>query len=164
MPIKHSIPILFFAFTAWSQMPSTGEFFYKLSPREARVGQPVTFEAFEFNMCLYSYDVSYELLPTPISSKKTMIININAKRKPSCATAAGYSGPKINFENLGIGVYLLKFDSTSDFKKDLGDTNQFEITSSLKLASEINPKNRTHKSDHFRVDGKILKNKKVKEI
>jgi hypothetical protein len=136
MHAKQILPIFLFTTIAFPQMPEPGSFYYTLSPREVKSGQPVTFEVFEFNMCLYSYDVTYELQPTPISSKKTMIINMVAKRRPSCATAAGYSGPKIIFENLDVGAYVLKFDSISDFKKDLGDTNKFEITPPSMVASK----------------------------
>lgn len=128
MPSKPLLIIAASAFTAFPQMPAIGSFHYKLEPREAKVGQAVTFEGFEFNICLYDYDLTYELLPTPISSKKTTIINMIAKRRPKCATLVGYSGPKATFENLDAGVYVLHFDSTSDFQKDLGDTNRFEIS------------------------------------
>lgn len=128
MLFKTSALILLFALSAFSQMPETGDFYYTLTPRQAVVGQSVTFQAFEFNLCLYGYDVTYELLPTPISSKRVMYINIVAKRKPKCATAAGYSGPHVVFDNLEAGGYRLKFDSTSDFKRDLGDTGYFEIS------------------------------------
>lgn len=104
-----------------------GDFHYILSRRVAEVGQTVIFEAREYNICLYGYDVTYELLPTPISSKRTFDIKIVAKRKPECATLAGYSGPKVVFDSLSWGVYRLQFDSSSDFRKDLGDTNSFEI-------------------------------------
>jgi hypothetical protein len=121
-------------------MPAQGSFYYTLTPRQAKPGQAVTFEALEFNMCLYIFDVTYELLLTPISSKKTIIINMNAKRRPQCALAAGYSGPKIVFENLGVGAYILQFDSTSEFKKDLGDTNKFEIIPPSSLVFKNKPK------------------------
>lgn len=137
---KPVILALLFTCLAYPQMPQTGSFYYTLSPREAKVGQPVTFQVFEFNLCLYGYDVTYELLPTPISSKKTSIINMVAKRKPACATAAGYSGPLVVFENLQAGVYRLQFDSTSDFKKDLGDTNHFEIATPSMSISKNQPR------------------------
>lgn len=107
--------------------PPIGDFYYTLTPKVATSGQRVTFEAFEYNACLYSYDVSYELLPTPISSKRTTLINIKAIQGPNCATLMGYSGPKIEFENFQIGLYKIQFDSTSDFKKDLGDSSYFEV-------------------------------------
>ncbi|MEO7427017.1 MAG: hypothetical protein ABI036_17650 [Fibrobacteria bacterium] len=112
---------------AYPQMPPVGDFHYVLNPRSAAVGQPVTFEAFRFEMCLYSYDVSYALSPTPISSKLTWWIDIKAKVRPQCATAAGYSGPRIVFDSLKAGAYIVRFDSTSDFREDLGDTSRFEI-------------------------------------
>jgi hypothetical protein len=156
--------VLFFASIAYPQMPATGSFYYSLTPREAKVGQTVTFEVFEFNMCLYFYDVTYELQPTPISSKRTMIVNMVAKRKPSCATAAGYSGPKVFFENLDVGAYVLKFDSTSDFKKDLGDTNKFEITPPSMSASKkkFGGKSANHwkKLGNRRIDGKEVRTKR----
>src|SRR5690606_16761335 len=103
------------------------DFYYILSPREADSGQSVTFEAREYNGCLYRYDVTYELPPTPISSKRTWDVNMIAKRRPECLTLTGYSGPKDVFDSLPWGVYRLLFDSSSDFRRDLGDTNSFEI-------------------------------------
>lgn len=138
MLFKTSVLFLLSVFPAFSQMPGTDAFYYTLTPRQAVVGQSVTFQAFEFNLCLYGYDVTYELLPTPISSKLTTLINMVAKRKPACATAAGYSGPLVVFDNLQAGAYRLKFDSTSDFKRDLGDTGYFEIVHpSMALSKNI---------------------------
>lgn len=163
MHSKLFILALFSCSLALPQMPAPGSLYYKLTPREANIGQPVTFEGFEFNMCLYFYDVTYELLPTPISSKKTMIINMNAKRRPQCATAAGYSGPKIIFENMEVGTYILQFDSTSDFKRDLGDTNKFEITPPSMLVfknkSENKLENPWTRLETRRIDGKEKKAK-----
>lgn len=118
---------LFLASTAFSQMPPVGDFHYILSPREADIGQSVTFEAREFDMHQCDYDVTYELLPTPISSKRTWDVNMIAKRRPHCRALSGYSGPKVLFDSLPWGVYRLQFDSASDFRKDLGDSNSFEI-------------------------------------
>gem|GEM_PF-5544382 len=60
------LPLLVAA-TAFPQSSLIRDFYYILSPREADSGQSVTFEAREYNGCLYGYDVTYELLPTPIS-------------------------------------------------------------------------------------------------
>lgn len=84
--------------------PAVGDFYYRINPKEAAPGQSVTFEVFEFNMCLYDYDVTYEWVPTPISSKWTTIISLKADRKPKCALASGYSGPKVRLEDLEVGV------------------------------------------------------------
>jgi hypothetical protein len=161
MQFRMFIPILILASFAFPQMPAQGTFYYQLTPRQATVGQPITFECFVFNMCLYFYEVTYELLPTPISSKKTTIINMNAKIKPQCATAAGYSGPKIVFENLEVGAYILQFDSTSDFKKDLGDSNKFEIIPPSSLVSKTKSEKKIGdpwiRLETTRIDGKEIK-------
>lgn len=160
MPARYALPILLFSASVFPQMPVPGDFYYKLAPREALIGQPVGFQAFEFNMCLYDYDVTYESLPTPISSKRTTILSMKAKRKPECAAAAGYSGPRLVFENLPAGAYILQFDSTSDFKRDLGDTNRFEVLPPASIAD----RNRTKRKPAApwegkasrRLDGKAL--------
>jgi hypothetical protein len=127
MRIRRPFLSLFLASTAFSQMSAVGDFHYILSHRVAEVGQTVVFEAREFDIQQCDYDVTYELLPTPISSKRTFDVNMIAKRRPECRTLSGYSGPKVVFDSLSWGVYRLQFDSSSDFRKDLGDTNSFEI-------------------------------------
>ncbi|MDB5105403.1 MAG: hypothetical protein JWP91_3092 [Fibrobacteres bacterium] len=152
--------VVLFASAAFPQMPATGSFYYTLAPREAKGGEPVTFQVFEFNMCMYRYDVTYTLLPTQISSKKTMIVNMVAVRRPECALAAGYSGPRVVFENLEAGAYVLQFDSTSEFRVELGDTNRFEIKAPLGVLSKMKPGNKPSGKwkdlGAMRIDGKVI--------
>src|SRR6187549_155067 len=108
MRFKFYMLMIFMFSLGFSQMPAVGTFYYELNPREAKLGQQVIFKTYEFNMCLYDYDVTYELLPTPISSKKTTIISMLAKLKPKCATLAGYSGPTVVFDSLEAGTYVLQ--------------------------------------------------------
>lgn len=158
MRLTSLLSVLFLTAVASAQMPATGDFYYTLSPRQATLGQTVTFEAFTFGMCLYSYNVTYTLLPTPISSKLTRIVNLVAKVAPFCATATGYSGPKATFKDLGVGVYILQFDSTSDYKATLGDTNRFEIVApSMGLKRKESAAATLYEApfwDGFRIDGR----------
>lgn len=104
-----------------------GGFRYSIEPRKAVVGEKVTFIAEEFNTSLYGYEVTYEVLPTPISSRLTWNLRIKAERNPISLPAAGYSGPKVVFDSLRAGFYRVEFDSASDFRHPLGDSATFEV-------------------------------------
>jgi hypothetical protein len=119
--IRFSIILaLMFSVAAHAQMPEVGDFYYVISPRKALVGQQVRFEANVFSGCQRYYTTTYSIEPTPISSRPTFILRLKSTTGEGCGPALGYSGPIVIFENLKVGVYKIQFDSTSEFKKELG--------------------------------------------
>jgi hypothetical protein len=78
-----------------------------------------------FNICLYSYDSKYEVVPdSGQSGTGRFLIRITARQNPVCATAAGYSGPIVVLRDLPLGRHRLLFTDSSDFKITIPDSIQ----------------------------------------
>lgn len=147
-----------------AQMPEMGDFYYVIFPRQATVGQQVKFEAKEFSGCQKVFTTTYTMEPTPISSKLTFLLRLRSTKGEGCGLTFGYSGPIAIFENLKPGIYKIQFDSLSEFKRDLGDTNSFEVMSSTAISKGRAKAKSTEFSQPkrertIRIDGKQISKK-----
>jgi len=144
-----------------SSQPFMNWFYYNLSPKSVEPGQPVTFECIKMGTTIYGYTTTWVVEPTPVNLKTTHIIRVTSKRDAAGLPMLGTSGPKLIFELSEPAVYRIEWDSTSDFKEDLGDTAVFEVLGPVGILNKEH-RNVTNKTWNFwskfrqrRVDGKL---------
>jgi hypothetical protein len=120
----------------------------------------VTLTCREYGNSIKSYQVTWVLEPTPISSKRTYVIRLKATANPIGLPMVGVSELKAEFTDLQVGAYRIHFDADSDFQADLGDGADFEVAASLRVrgagpAGALKPPAPAERSlARWRIDGR----------
>jgi hypothetical protein len=136
MKIPLAIAALSWAQCALAQMPF-GEFRVQVYPKEAKVGQTVYFKA-EINMMSGDggWSSDYRIVRKTTSPPDTFLVLVRSVNLHGpVPLGSGYYGPWVSILPESLGVHLIRFDTTSEYQRDMADSAIFRVVP----AARINP-------------------------
>jgi hypothetical protein len=120
-------------------MPPVGELNVRFMPASKSVsaGDSIWFQAGRFAMDLEIWESQYDVRKLSGSRPDSFLVLVRSHVKsPDGPTIAGYNGPQFHIVAPDPGVYIIRFDSTSAFQADMGDSATFRATPATALRRE----------------------------
>ena len=153
---RSALLLLFPAVTAIAQMPPLGELQVKFTPQTKIIppGDSIWFQAGRFEMDLRTWTSTYTIRKISQSQPDSFLVMIHSHITSENGPAiAGYDGPQLFITTKDPGVYVVRFDSTSEFQADMADSAAFRAEPSSGVRSSSLRMGRREAGKKYRLNG-----------
>jgi hypothetical protein len=148
--------LLFLTVTAMAQMPPLGELQVKFTPASKLInpGDSIWFEAGRFAMDLRTWSAEYTIRKISQSQPDSFLVMVQSHVTSENGPAiAGYDGPQFYITTKDPGVYVVRFDSTSEFQADMADSAAFRAEPSSGIRSSSLRMGKREAGKKYRLNG-----------
>jgi len=153
---RSAFVLLLLAAPTLAQMPPLGELRVNFVPSSRRIepGDSIWFEAGRFDMGLRIWSSAYTIRKTSLAKPDSFLVLIHSRLASENGPAvAGYDGPEFFITAKDPGVYVLRFDSTSEFRADMADSASFTAEPSSGIHSSSLRTGRREAGRAYRLNG-----------